>query len=66
MGKNVGHVDRIARIAVGLILLALVFVGPRTPWGWIGLVPLLTGLISWCPLYTLLGFNTCPMGRKAV
>ncbi|HHW77776.1 MAG TPA: DUF2892 domain-containing protein [Xanthomonadaceae bacterium] len=66
MGKNVGNVDRIARIAVGLILLALVFVGPRTPWGWIGLVPLLTGLISWCPLYTLLGFNTCPMGRKAV
>lgn len=66
MGKNVGNVDRIARIAVGLILLALVFVGPRTPWGWIGLVPWLTGLISWCPLYTLLGFNTCPMGRKAV
>ncbi len=66
MGKNVGNVDRIARIAVGLILLALVFVGPRTPWGWIGLVPLLTGLISWCPLYTVLGFNTCPMGRKAV
>ncbi|MFO1372261.1 MAG: DUF2892 domain-containing protein [Candidatus Competibacteraceae bacterium] len=65
MGKNVGSVDRIARILLGLILLALVFVGPQTPWGWIGLVPLLTGLISWCPLYTLLGFNTCPAGRKA-
>jgi hypothetical protein len=60
MGKNVGHVDRIARIGVGLILLALVFVGPKTPWGWIGWVPLLTGLIRWCPLYALLGFNTCP------
>lgn len=65
MGKNVGSVDRVARIVVGLILLALVFVGPQTPWGWIGLVPLLTGLIGWCPLYTALGFNTCPVGRKA-
>jgi len=62
MGKNVGGIDRIARIVVGSILLALVFVGPQTPWGWIGLVPLLTGLISWCPLYTALGFNTCPVG----
>ncbi|MDS4021668.1 MAG: DUF2892 domain-containing protein [Candidatus Competibacter sp.] len=64
MGKNVGGIDRIARIVVGSILLALVFVGPQTPWGWIGLVPLLTGLIGWCPLYTALGFNTCPVGRK--
>jgi hypothetical protein len=64
MGKNVGGIDRIARVVVGLILLALVFVGPQTPWGWIGLVPLLTGLISWCPLYTLLGFNTCPVSGK--
>lgn len=64
MGKNVGGIDRSARIVVGLILLALVFVGPQTPWGWIGLVPLLTGLMSWCPLYTLLGFNTCPVGGK--
>lgn len=64
MGKNVGHVDRIARIGVGLILLALVFVGPKTPWGWIGLVPLLTGLIRWCPLYTLLSLNTCPTSGK--
>lgn len=64
MGKNVGGIDRIVRIVVGLILLALVFVGPQTPWGWIGLVPLLTGLISWCPLYTVLGFNTCPVSGK--
>ena len=66
MGKNVGGIDRIARIAVGSILLALVFVGPQTLRGWIGLVPLLTGLISWCPLYAVLGFNTCPLGRKAI
>lgn len=64
MGKNVGGVDRIARMVMGLILLALVFVGPQTPWGWIGLVPLLTGLISWCPLYAMLGFNTCPVSGK--
>ncbi len=64
MDKNVGGIDRIARIVVGSILLALVFVGPQTPWGWIGLVPLLTGLIGWCPLYTALGFNTCPVGGK--
>lgn len=64
MNKNVGGVDRILRIAVGLILLALVFVGPQTPWGWIGLVPLLTGLINWCPLYAVLGFNTCPTRGK--
>lgn len=57
---NVGSLDRIARIALGLVLLALVFVGPKTSWGWIGLVPLATGLLRTCPLYTLVGLNTCP------
>ncbi len=56
--KNVGTVDRILRIVVGLVCIALVFVGPQTPWGWIGIVPLVTALLSWCPLYTLLGVNT--------
>ncbi|MBT2187238.1 YgaP family membrane protein [Sphingobium nicotianae] len=56
---NVGTADRIARIALGVILLALVFVGPKTPWGWIGLIPLLTGLVRFCPLYTVLGISTC-------
>lgn len=56
---NVGQTDRVLRIIVGLILLALVFIGPKTPWGWIGLVPLLTGLVRWCPAYRLFGFNTC-------
>lgn len=59
--KNEGTLDRVARIVLGLGLLALVFVGPQTPWGWIGVVPLLTGLVGWCPLYTLLGVRTCPM-----
>ena len=60
---NVGGIDRILRIVVGLILIALVFVGPKTNWGWIGLIPLLTGLFSFCPAYTLLGLNTCPMKK---
>lgn len=58
-GKNVGTVDRIIRIAVGIALLALVFVGPRTSWGWIGVIPLVTALIGWCPLYRVLGLRTC-------
>lgn len=58
--RNVGSFDRLARIIVGLVLIALVFVGPKTPWGWVGLVPLLTGLLRTCPAYSLLGINTCP------
>ncbi len=58
--RNVGSFDRLTRIVVGLVLIALVFVGPQTPWGWVGLVPLLTGLLRTCPAYSLLGINTCP------
>ena len=57
--KNVGTVDKVIRIILGLVLLALVFVGPQTPWGWIGIIPLVTGLIGFCPLYGVLGINTC-------
>lgn len=57
---NEGRIDRTLRVMAGLALIALVFVGPQTPWGWIGLVPLITGLIGWCPVYTLLGIRTCP------
>jgi hypothetical protein len=64
LSKNVGSIDRILRIVVGLGLISLVFVGPQTPWGWIGIVPLLTATISFCPLYTLLGIRTCPIGNK--
>ncbi|MEZ5590113.1 MAG: DUF2892 domain-containing protein [Gammaproteobacteria bacterium] len=56
--KNIGTVDRILRIVAGIILLSLVFVGPQTPWGWIGLIPLVTALIGWCPLYRLLNIKT--------
>lgn len=61
MLRNEGQFDRLLRILVGIVLLALVFVGPKTPWGWLGLVPLLTGLVGFCPLYRLLGINTCKL-----
>lgn len=55
---NVGSSDRVLRIILGLVLIAMVFVGPQTPWGWVGLVPLLTGLMRTCPLYSLFGWNS--------
>ncbi len=58
MPSNVGAADRVVRIAVGLVLLGVVFFGPKTSWGWVGVVPLLTGVAGTCPLYTLLGINT--------
>ena len=59
MTKNVGGVDKILRIVLGLVLIALVFVGPQTPWGWIGVVPFATSLLGWCPAYTVFGIKTC-------
>lgn len=59
MSKNVGALDRGIRLILGLAVLSLVFIGPKTPWGWLGLVPLLTAEMSFCPLYTLLGIKTC-------
>jgi len=59
MKVNEGTLDRGLRVLVGLGVLALAFVGPKTPLGYLGLVPLLTGAIGWCPLYTILGINTC-------
>ena len=56
---NVGSVDRAIRIVVGFALIALVFVGPKTALGWIGVIPLATGFLRTCPLYTLLGIRTC-------
>lgn len=59
MTCNVGTVDRTLRIILGLALLSLVFVGPQTLWGLVGLVPLLTGLARFCPAYGVAGVNTC-------
>lgn len=64
MCKNLGTLDRVLRIVVGLVLIALVFVGPQTPWGWIGVIPLATALIGWCPLYRLVGLRTCPVPKQ--
>ncbi|MCP5270101.1 MAG: DUF2892 domain-containing protein [Burkholderiaceae bacterium] len=60
---NVGGIDRVLRIIVGLALIGLTLAGTIGVWGWIGVVPVLTGLLSTCPLYTVLGFSTCPMKR---
>lgn len=59
MAGNMGFFDRLTRIAVGLVLISLVYLGPETPWGWIGLIPLLTALVGICPAYRLLGLRTC-------
>lgn len=64
MKANEGKVDRVIRVLVGVGLLSLVFVGPQTAWGWVGLVPLLTGLLGFCPLYKIFGLSTCPLVRK--
>lgn len=59
MKQNIGIIERIARIVIGAIILSLAFIGPETPWGYLGIVPLLTGLVGWCPPYHLLGISTC-------
>lgn len=58
---NVGTLDRIIRIIIGIALIALAFSGTIGLWGYIGIIPLVTGLLKWCPLYTLLGVQTCPL-----
>ncbi len=58
---NVHNLERILRVIIGLGALALVFVGPQTPFGLLGLIPLATGLIGSCPLYTVFGFSTCSL-----
>lgn len=59
MKANVGGFDRIARILVGLVLIALAATGTVGVWGWIGVVPLVTGLFGFCPAYTLFGMSSC-------
>ncbi len=65
MPVNVGAVDRALRVVVGLVLIALAVLGIFSPWGWIGVVPLATAALGFCPAYTLLGVKTCPVGDKA-
>ena len=63
MKTNEGTLDRALRVALGLVLIGLAATGTVGAWGWIGVVPVLTGAIGWCPLYTVLGINTCPVRR---
>ncbi|MCF8159165.1 MAG: DUF2892 domain-containing protein [Polaromonas sp.] len=59
MKSNVGGIDRILRIVLGLVLIALTLTGTIGVWGWLGVVPLATGAIGWCPPYAIFGWNTC-------
>lgn len=60
MTVNEGTVDRVVRVIAGLVILSLAFIGPKTAWGYIGLIPIATGLVGYCPAYSLFGINTCP------
>jgi hypothetical protein len=64
MKKNIHSVERVVRILLGIALISLAFVGPANQWFLLGAVPLLTGLVGWCPPYSLLGVNTCNLGKK--
>jgi hypothetical protein len=64
MLRNEGTLDRWLRVALGLAMLALTVVGPQTAWGYLGLIPLLMGLVGYCPLYHVLGISTCPRSRR--
>jgi Protein of unknown function (DUF2892) len=64
MKTNEGTIDRALRIIAGLVLMALTLTGTIGMWGWIGIVPVITGALGWCPAYTLLGFSTCPIKAR--
>ena len=64
MKINVGGIERIARIVIGLVLIGLTLNGNIGVWGWLGIVPLATGAIGWCPPYAMFGFSTCAMKKK--
>ncbi len=65
MKTNVGGIDRILRIVIGLVLIALTVTGTIGLWGWLGVVPLATGAIGWCPPYAIFGWNTCSMKNRS-
>jgi hypothetical protein len=64
MKTNVGTIDRVLRVVAGLVLIGLAASGTVGMWGYIGVVPLLTGMFRFCPLYPLIGMNTCPMEKR--
>lgn len=64
MKQNVHNLERIVRVVIGVVLLSLVFVGPKTWWGLVGILPILTGFMGWCPPYQLLGISTVKNNSK--
>jgi len=64
MRKNVGAGEKIFRIILGIVLLSLIFIGPKTWWGLIGIMPLFTGLLQSCPVYLAFGINTCTLPKQ--
>lgn len=64
MKTNVGGIDRILRIAIGALLIVLAVTGTIGAWGWLGIILLATGLLRTCPLYSMLGMNTCPLEKR--
>jgi hypothetical protein len=65
MKQNVGSIDRVIRIIAGLVIISLAFWGPKSPWAYLGIVPLLTGIVGYCPPYALLGISTCKTRPQA-
>lgn len=65
MKLNVGGIDRVLRIVIGLVLIGLAATGTVGWWGWLGIVPLATGAVGWCPPYALLGWSTCSIKSEA-
>ena len=61
MTKNIGNLDRILRIIIGVGLIAASLIGALPAWGWIGVIPLVTALVGWCPLYRVIGVRTCKL-----
>jgi hypothetical protein len=59
MKRNVGNIERVIRVVAGLAIISLAFWGPKSPWGYLGIVPLLTGFIGYCPPYAIFGISTC-------
>ena len=64
MQANIGNMDRIARVVIGGALIGASLFGAIGPWGWIGVIPLVTAAIGFCPAYRLLGFSTCPLANR--
>lgn len=64
MQANMGNIDRVLRIIIGIALISIVFIGPQTPWGWLGAILVVTSLIGWCPLYRLVGINSLPKHKS--